>query len=36
MTTMLTPVLEKLKEDQDVDVRYFANEAISGTSIDEL
>lgn len=30
MTALLTPVLDKLKEDQDVDVRYFANEAISG------
>lgn len=30
MTALLTPVLEKLKDDQDVDVRYFANEAITG------
>jgi len=35
MSALIGPVLDKLKEDQDVDVRYFANEAITVLSLNQ-
>jgi serine/threonine-protein phosphatase 2A regulatory subunit A len=32
-TAHIKPVLEKLKEDQDVDVKYFASEASTGDAL---
>jgi serine/threonine-protein phosphatase 2A regulatory subunit A len=31
VTSDIKPILEKLKEDPDVDVKYFAGEAITGS-----